>query len=311
MNAGEALRGFELFLRAERNLSPHTRRAYLSDLRQFAAQQGEGFAPDRITGVEVRDFLASLHGRRGPATLGRKLAALRAFFGFLLREGACALDPTAGMSAPRLPRRLPHPLPVDECMGLVDGVPAGPAAIELRDRALLELLYGAGLRVAELSSLDVRDLDLHRGDVRVLGKGGKQRVVPLPASARESLAAWVGSRRAPGILAQPLFISLRRGRAARAVPARLGPRDVRRIVQRRARRNGIASRVHPHRLRHSYATHLLDMGADLREIQELLGHASLSTTEKYTAVSAERLVDVYDRAHPRARAQRRAHEKAL
>jgi integrase/recombinase XerC len=258
----------------------------------------------------VRDFLASLHGRRGPATLGRKLAALRAFFGFLLREGACALDPTAGMSAPRLPRRLPHPLPVDECMGLVDGVPAGPAAIELRDRALLELLYGAGLRVAELSSLDVRDLDLHRGDVRVLGKGGKQRVVPLPASARESLAAWVGSRRAPGILAQPLFISLSRGRAARAVPARLGPRDVRRIVQRRARRNGIASRVHPHRLRHSYATHLLDMGADLREIQELLGHASLSTTEKYTAVSAERLVDVYDRAHPRARAQRRAHEKA-
>jgi integrase/recombinase XerC len=325
MNASEAMRGFELFLRAERNLSPHTRRAYLSDLRQFAARQGEGFAPDRITGAIVRDFLASLHGRRGPATLGRKLAALRAFFGFLLREGACALDPTAGMSAPRLPRRLPRPLPVDECMGLVDGVPAGPAAIELRDRALLELLYGAGLRVAELSSLDVRDLDLHRGDVRVLGKGGKQRVVPLPASARESLAAWVDSRRAPGILAQPLFISLRKNRSqasaarsepqasggggagsARAVPARLGSRDVRRIVARRARRNGIASRVHPHRLRHSYATHLLDMGADLREIQELLGHASLSTTEKYTAVSAERLVDVYDRAHPRARRKRSA-----
>jgi integrase/recombinase XerC len=299
---GVALRAFELFLRAERNLSPHTRRAYLSDLRQFAAQQGEGFAPDRTTGAEVRAFLAGLHGRRGPATLGRKLAALRAFFGFLIREGACALDPTAGMSAPRLPRRLPRPLPVDECMGLVDGVAPGPSAIELRDRALLELLYGAGLRVSELSSLDVRDLDLHRGDVRVMGKGGKQRVVPLPASARESLAAWVGSRRAPGILAQPLFISLRRG-STRAVPARLSPRDVRRIVGRRARQNGIASHVHPHRLRHSYATHLLDMGADLREIQELLGHASLSTTEKYTAVSAERLVDAYDRAHPRARKQ--------
>ncbi len=330
MNASEALRAFELFLRAERNLSPHTRRAYLSDLRQFAAQQGEGFVPDRTTSVDVRDFLASLHGRRGPATLGRKLASLRAFFGFLVREGGCALDPTAGMSAPRLPRRLPRPLPVDECMGLVDGVSPGPAAIELRDRALLELLYGAGLRVSELSSLDVRDLDLHRGDVRVIGKGGKQRVVPLPASARESLAAWVGSRRAPGILAQPLFISLRRGRAsrasearsepkaseaggadsARAVPGRLGPRDVRRIVERRARRNGIASHVHPHRLRHSYATHLLDMGADLREIQELLGHASLSTTEKYTAVSAERLVDAYDRAHPRARAPRKAREQA-
>ena len=355
MNASEALRAFELFLRAERNLSPHTRRAYLSDLRQFAAHQGEGFVPERITGAEVRDYLASLHGRRGPATLGRKLASLRAFFGFLTREGGCALDPTAGMSAPRLPRRLPRPLPVDECMGLIDGVSPGPAAIELRDRALLELLYGAGLRVSELSSLDVRDLDLHRGDVRVMGKGGKQRVVPLPASARESLAAWVASRRTPGILAQPLFIPLRRGRASRAsearseakpsggggpgsarampgnasearsepkasegggagyagaVPARLGPRDVRRIVERRARRGGITSHVHPHRLRHSYATHLLDMGADLREIQELLGHASLSTTEKYTAVSAERLVDAYDRAHPRARAQRRTREQA-
>jgi integrase/recombinase XerC len=351
MNASEALRAFELFLRAERNLSPHTRRAYLSDLRQFAAHQGEGFVPERTTGAEVRDFLAGLHGRRGPATLGRKLAALRAFFGFLMREGGCALDPTAGMSAPRLPRRLPRPLPVDECMGLVDGVSPGPAAIDLRDRALLELLYGAGLRVAELSSLDVRDLDLHRGDVRVTGKGGKQRVVPLPASARESLAAWVESRRAPGILAQPLFISLRRGRAsrasetkrahasearsepqasggggagyagavsakpggagsARAVTARLNPRDVRRIVARRARRGRIASHVHPHRLRHSYATHLLDMGADLREIQELLGHASLATTEKYTAVSAERLVDAYDRAHPRARVQRKTREQA-
>jgi integrase/recombinase XerC len=328
MNASQAMRAFELFLRAERNLSPHTRRAYLSDLRQFAAQQGEGFSPDRTTSAHVRDFLAGLHGRRAAATLGRKLAALRAFFGFLMREGRCALDPTAGMSAPRLPRRLPRPLPVDECMGLVDGVAAGPAPIDLRDRALLELLYGAGLRVSELASLDVRDLDLHRGDVRVSGKGGKQRVVPLPAAARQALEAWIASRRAPGILAQPLFISLRNRRAslasaarseakpsggagyAGAVPARLDPRDVRRIVARRGRRGGIASHVHPHRLRHSYATHLLDMGADLREIQELLGHASLSTTEKYTAVSAERLIDVYDRAHPRARAPRRLRERA-
>jgi integrase/recombinase XerC len=343
MTASEALRAFELFLRAERNLSPHTRRAYLSDLRQFAVHQGEGFAPERTTRVQVRDFLASLHGRRGAATLGRKLASLRAFFGFLMREGVCALDPTAGMSAPKLPRRLPRPLPVDECMGLLDGVAAGPDAIDLRDRALLELLYGAGLRVSELASLDVRDLDLHRGDVRVSGKGGKQRVVPLPAAARAALEAWVASRRAPGILAQPLFISLRKGRgsrasearseakpsggggagyagavsarrggagSARAVPGRLGTRDVRRIVASRARKNRIASHVHPHRLRHSYATHLLDMGADLREIQELLGHASLSTTEKYTAVSAERLIDAYDRAHPRARGQRRPREQA-
>jgi integrase/recombinase XerC len=326
MSAERLLRDFELHLRAERNLSPHTRRAYLSDLRQFAQHAGPGFAPERATSLDVRGFLASLHGRRGPATLGRKLAALRAFYGWLLREGACRLDPTAGMPAPRLPKRLPRPLPVDECMALIDAVPAGPAQASLRDRALLELLYGAGLRVSELASLDVRDVDLHRGDVRVTGKGGKPRVVPLPAAARSALGAWIDSRRAPGLLAQPLFISLRRGKvsrasearseprasggggagSARAVPARLGVRDVRRVLARRARAGGIESRVHPHRLRHSYATHLLDMGADLREIQELLGHASLSTTEKYTAVSAERLLEVYDRAHPRARSRRGA-----
>jgi integrase/recombinase XerC len=303
MNASAALRAFDLYLRAERNVSPHTRRAYLGDVRQFAAFVGEAFVPAEATNVDVRAFLAALHGRRGPATLGRKLASLRAFFGFLVREGICALDPSAGLPAPRTPRRLPRPLPVDECMGLVDGVPAGPGARELRDRALLELLYGAGLRVAELVSLDVRDLDLHRGDVRVMGKGGKQRVVPLPAAARDALAAWLAARRAPGILAQPLFTALRRGSRT---PRRLGARDVQRVVAGRARHGGIASRVHPHRLRHSYATHLLDMGADLREIQELLGHASLATTEKYTAVSAERLLEVYDRAHPRARAGRAA-----
>ena len=303
MNAAEALRGFERCLRAERNLSPHTRRAYLSDVSQFAAHAGAQRPPAEWTSVDVRGFLAGLHGSRGPATLGRKLASLRAFFGFLVREGVCALDPTDGIPAPRLPKRLPRPLPVDECMGLIDAVEHGPGAISLRDRALLELLYGAGLRVSELAGLDVRDVDLHRGDVRVSGKGGKQRVVPLPAAARAALVAWIDSRRAPGLLAQPLFTALRRGATA---PRRLGVRDVRRIVASRARRGGVASHVHPHRLRHSYATHLLDMGADLREIQELLGHASLATTEKYTAVSSERLVEAYDRAHPRARAKRRA-----
>jgi len=175
---------------------------------------------------------------------------------------------------------------------------------ELRDHALLELLYGAGLRVGELSALDVRDVDLHRGEVRVMGKGGKERVIPLPGAAREAVAAWLDDRRAPGLLAQPLFIALRQRRDG---PRRLGVRDVRRILKQRARLAGLTDRVYPHRLRHSYATHLLDMGADLREIQELLGHSSLSTTEKYTAVSADRLMEVYDRAHPRAgRGERRS-----
>jgi integrase/recombinase XerC len=168
----------------------------------------------------------------------------------------------------------------------------------------VELLYGAGLRVGELAALDVRDVDLHRGDVRVTGKGGKERVVPLPSATREALGAHLRARRGPGVLAQPLFTALRPRRAG---VRRLGVRDIRRVLKGRARDAGLADRVHPHRLRHSYATHLLDMGADLREIQELLGHVSLSSTEKYTAVSAEQLMETYDRAHPRA--QRAAGER--
>jgi integrase/recombinase XerC len=311
MSFDEAIRAFELHLRSERNLSPHTRRAYVSDVGQLAQRLGPETRPDRVTAVEIRAFLASLHGRRHPATLGRKLASLRSFFRYLIREGRCALDPTAGLPAPRRPKRLPDPLTVDDCQALIESVDtARSAPSDLRDRALLELLYGAGLRVGEVVSLDVRDVDLHRSEVRVMGKGRKERVVPLPTAAREGLSAWLASRRAPGLLAEPLFVSLRNRKRAKAGsrpdgPRRLQTRDVRRILLRRARGAGLADRVHPHRLRHSYATHLLDMGADLREIQELLGHASLGTTEKYTAVSAERLMEVYDRAHPRAGAGRR------
>ncbi len=310
MTFAEAIRSFELHLRAERNLSPHTRRGYLADVQQLAEFLGGRVKPAGVTSTQVRGFLADLHARRHPATLGRKLAALRSFFRWLRREGACNLDPTDGIPSPRVPRRLPNPLPVDDCIALVErgrrrgrprarsGTRAASADLgELRDRALVELLYGAGLRVGELTALDVRDLDLHRGDVRVVGKGSKERVVPLPAATREALDAYLGARRRPGLLAEPLFTSLR---PCVGGSRRLGVRDVRRVLASRARSVGVADRVHPHRLRHSYATHLLDMGADLREIQELLGHASLSTTEKYTAVSADRLMEVYDRAHPRA-----------
>ena len=311
MTFAEAIRSFELHLRAERNLSPHSRRGYLADVRQLAEFVGGRVEPSGVTSTQVRGFLADLHARRHPATLGRKLAAIRSFFRWLLREGVCDLDPTAGIPSPRTPKRLPNPLPVDDCIALAERgrrrgrtragseASAARAALgELRDRALVELLYGAGLRVGELAALDVRDLDLHRGDVRVLGKGSKERVVPLPAATREALDAYLAVRRRPGLLAEPLFTSLRPSAGG---PRRLGVRDIRRILTSRARGVGLADRVHPHRLRHSYATHLLDMGADLREIQELLGHASLSTTEKYTAVSADRLMEVYDRAHPRAR----------
>jgi integrase/recombinase XerC len=311
MTFDEALQSFERFLRVERNASFHTARAYRSDLRQFVASLPQGTGPADVDVDHVRGFLASLHGCRHASTLARKLASLRAWFRFLMREGVCPTDPTAGLPSPRTGRRLPQPLPVDDCEVLMetepcaqrgeDGVPAdglGPS----RDRALVEMLYGAGLRVGELVALDVRDLDLHRGEVRVWGKGGKERIVPLPAAARRALNDYLLRRRRPGVLGEPLFTSLRR---RRGMLRRLGDRDVRRILSRRAAEAGVEDRVHPHRLRHSYATHLLDMGADLREIQELLGHASLSTTQKYTAVSAERLLEVYDRAHPRARAARR------
>ena len=303
MTFSEALRAFDLHLLAERNLSEHTRRAYRSDLAQFVESLGPRARPDGVRAEDVRRFLAERHGALAPATLARKLAALRSFFAYLVREEVRGADPSVGIPAPRTPRRIPHPLAVDDCQILADRPCDDPAApFELRDRALVELLYGAGLRVGELVALDVRDVDLHSGEVRVWGKGGKERVVPLPAAARTALRAWLDSRERPGVLSEPLFVSLRPRRDNEL--RRLSARDVRRRLRVRALEAGVADRVHPHRLRHSYATHLLDMGADLRAIQELLGHASLSTTQKYTAVSAEHLLDVYDRAHPRARGRR-------
>jgi integrase/recombinase XerC len=303
-----SLRDFDLYLRAERNLSPQTGRAYASDLQRFLEFAGSDVAPGDVAPEQVRAWLIDSRDRLSPATLARRLGGLRAFFRYLMREGIVALDPTAGLPLPKQPARLPRPLSVDDCDVLIESTAPSPDSDEpespfgalrrLRDRALVELLYGTGMRVGELASLDVRDMDLERGEVRVLGKGRKERILPLPNLTCDALRDWLEARRRPGVLAEPLFISLRPRRDQKA--RRLGTRDVRRVLRRRALDAGIADRVHPHRLRHSYATHLLDMGADLREIQELLGHASLSTTQKYTAVSVEHLRQVYDDAHPRA-----------
>jgi len=314
MNFEQAIRAFSLWLRAERGLSSHTRRAYVSDVGQLAAFAGKGVPPARVTPTLIRAHLAMLHRSLHPASLARKLHALRSFFRFLVREGVVALDPTAALPSPKTPPRLPRPLAVDDCAALAQvaarpralareksASKESPSARTLRDSALVELLYGAGLRVGELVALDVRDVDAQTGDVRVWGKGGKERIVPLPGAAREAIAAWLVHRRREGVLGEPLFVSLRRGERLPDRARRLGERDVRRILRSVADRAGVSDRVHPHRLRHSYATHLLEMGADLREIQELLGHASLSTTQKYTAVSVDRLMQVYDRAHPRAK----------
>lgn len=311
------LRDFDVHLSAERNFSEHTRRAYLSDLRQLA--EHAACAPEEVSARDVRAWLVDLGATRSASTLSRKLASVRGFFRFLIREGRAEADPTAGLTTPRQPPRLPRPLSVDDCDVLVERDPPARASVSasrsappaagarpldrlrgMRDRTLVEVLYGTGIRVGELVALDVRDVDRRRGELRVLGKGRKERVVPLPALAREAVDAWIEVRKRPGVLAEPLFTSIRPRRDDKA--RRLGDRDVRRILKKRALAAGISDRVHPHRLRHSYATHLLDMGADLREIQELLGHSSLATTQKYTAVSIEHLRQVYDDAHPRAAA---------
>lgn len=315
MNWTQAIAGFGRYLGVERGLSPHTRRAYESDVRQLTVYIGAEIAPARLDADHVRAWLASLHRRRSPATLGRKLASVRSFFRWLVREGIIRDDPTAGLPMPKLEKRLPRPLSVDDCEQLItkdrrisrQPAPSGGDRdrrsqwMTLRDRALVELLYGTGIRIGELVALDVRDLELRAQEVRVMGKGRKERIVPIPEQARLALAAWLEVRRHPGVMSEPLFISLRSRRETGL--RRLAAREARRILDERAVGADLDQHVHPHRLRHSYATHLLDMGADLREIQELLGHASLSTTQKYTAVSIEHLRDAYDQAHPRATAR--------
>jgi integrase/recombinase XerC len=286
----------EEFTRSLTAAAPSTVEAYRRDLAAFFtwAQRLGISSPGEVQRTTVRRYLAYL-ATRGFArrTIARRASTLRRYFGWARRVGAVTNDPTAGLSAPRGEARLPRVLHPDELRSLLDEpASAGPdGARDLRDTALLELLYGSGLRVAEASALDVDDLDLARGRVRVWGKGGKQRVVPLSEPATDALRRWLADgRRELATEASPgaaLFLNLR-GR-------RMTPRDARRVLDRRA-----AAPTHPHALRHTFATHLLDGGADLRVVQELLGHADLATTQRYTHVSKERLRSVFDATHPRA-----------
>jgi integrase/recombinase XerC len=275
----------------ERGASPHTLRSYAADLSEFTrflAEEKIGRLADADTRA-VRAFVARLHKRGlAKATIARKLAAVRSCFRFLARRGALAVNPARQVRSPRLGRRLPSFLPVDETTALLGRAPE-PSVAGARDRALLEVLYASGLRVAEGCGLDVDDLDEARRTVRVLGKGDKERVVPVGETALEALAAYLELR---GRRRGPLFLNARGGR--------LTVRSAHRIVRARARAAGISQRVTPHTLRHSFATHMLGAGADLRLIQELLGHRRLSTTQRYTHVSPEHLMRVYDAAHPRA-----------
>ena len=284
----------EAFVRSLSSLSANTVEAYRRDVRDFVvwAERARLSGPADVDRLVLRRYLAFLGTRRmAKRSIARKAAALRRYFAWLTRTGVLTTDPSSRLTAPRGEGRLPHVLKGDELETLLaDRAPAGEAA-DLRDRAVVELLYGSGLRVGELCGLRTRDVDLTRGQVLVWGKGSKQRQLPMSQSSVEAVRAWLEAGRSAMVTgdtpADALFVN-RRGH-------RLTPRDVRRILDRRA-----ASPTHPHALRHTFATHLLDGGADLRAVQELLGHSDLATTQLYTHVSKERLRTVYDATHPRA-----------
>jgi integrase/recombinase XerC len=296
------IRRFEVYLRTERRASPHTQKAYLVDLEQFArhaAQAGQPIIPG--SPLLVRAFLARAAGEAGAVSLGRKLSTIRSLYRFLVREGLAPSNPARGVASPKRPQRLPEVLPEAEVALLVETPTAALATpLALRDRAFLELLYASGLRVSELTGLDVGGVDLAQGQVRVLGKRRKERIVPVGQAALQAIARYLDEAR-PALSAGPdfggaghaLFLNYRGGR--------LSGRSVARLLTKWVDASGLPRHVHPHVLRHCFATHLLANGADLRGIQELLGHASLSTTQRYTHLDWKRLAAVYDEAHPRAK----------
>ncbi|GFO59723.1 tyrosine recombinase XerC [Geomonas silvestris] len=288
-----AIEQFTRYLENERNSSPHTVAAYRSDLEQFARfLEGEGLStPEQVDHLVVRRYLAQRHKGLAKSSAGRKLSALRALFRFLMREGRLEKNPAELVAPPKKEKRLPFHLNIDQVTALVDA-PGVTGLLPLRDRAVLETLYSCGIRVSELTGMDVAHLDLEGGLARVLGKGGKERLVPVGSYARQALKEYLEERGNPPP-DRPLFVNVRGGRLTR--------RSVARIVDAHMLLISAMRKVSPHTLRHTFATHLLEGGADLRAIQELLGHASLSTTQKYTHVSIDRLMEVYDKAHPKAR----------
>jgi site-specific recombinase XerD len=294
------------FARSLTAASPATVDAYRRDLTDFVewAERASLEGPAGVDRRTLRRYLAYLGTRRyARRSIARKASSIRRYFGWLARTGVLAVDPSSGLSSPSGQGRLPRVLKADELETLLDQPPAivdaDPDHVRLRDDAVLELLYGSGLRVSELCGLRPEDLDLPAGAITVWGKGSKQRRVPITPPAVDAVTAWL-QRGRPALAGEEtpddaVFLNAR-GR-------RLGTRDVRRILDRRS-----AAPTHPHALRHTFATHLLDGGADLRVVQELLGHADLSTTQRYTHVSKERLRSVYEATHPRAELPRGGHD---
>jgi integrase/recombinase XerC len=305
----EQLRDFLDYIRLNRNASIHTVAAYESDLSQFvqfaAEHTGKGtrLAPKHLDLEVIRGFLGELHReRQSRATVARKVSAVRTFFRYLRREGFVEQDPASLVIAPKREQKVPAHLSVDEMSHLLD-TPDTSSPLGRRDRAILELFYASGMRLSELVGLDMEDLDLSRRMVRVMGKGRKERIVPFNQKAAGALRAWLKDRHAlrADLKSQtrrstryedPLFVNAR--------GSRLTGRSVQRLLARYVASCSTRFGISPHALRHSFATHLLQAGADLRAIQELLGHVRLSTTQRYTHVNAAQLLEVYRKSHPRA-----------
>jgi len=291
-------------LRLERNASPHTTRNYLSDVAQFgrflAERQwcldGNGAVDVRkIELAAVRAFLAWLTRQRKKSSVGRKVAALKSFFAYLMATRKIAKDPLGLIQSPKQDKPLPTFLTVDDAFQLLDSVKV-KTSLDARDRAVLEVFYSTGIRVSELVGLNWADIDVQLGIIRVVGKGAKERIVPIGEMALGALEKYAEEQRKRWNRAcdgkAAVFLNQRGGR--------ITTRSVARIVEKHLKRAGIPIKMGPHGLRHSFATHLLNGGADLRSIQELLGHASLSTTQRYTHLNLDQLTAVYDKAHPRA-----------
>lgn len=288
-------------LNTERRLSPHTLTNYQRDLRGIVSYCDSAEVADwhALDAKHVRAYLATRHRQGiGGRSLARALSTLRSFLKYLIREGELQKNVAIGVKAPKAPRKLPEPLDVDEMTQLLSTSVGNGAKNDdpliVRDNAMLEIMYSAGLRLAELVSLDLGQIDLRDGSVEVIGKGNKTRVVPVGRYAREAITAWQHVR---GELAsqdeRALFVGQR--------GARITPRAVQQRFRQRGIQQGITSRVHPHKLRHAFASHLLESSGDLRAVQELLGHADISTTQIYTHLDFQHLAEVYDKAHPRAR----------
>ncbi len=294
----EIVQKFIYWLETEKGYSEHTVTGYRRDLEEFFLSLGEVRVLSAIEAGQIRRYVVSLHGRNNNATVGRKLSTLRTFFKYAQRQNLLNHDPISDIIGPKVARTIPVFLTVDEVFLLLES-PAKKDRFMLRDIAILEVLYSTGIRVAELVSRDIGDLDFTTEVLRVRGKGNKERLVPVGRPAMEAVKAWfpqremlLNARAARGreVDKEALFLNGRGGR--------LTTRSIERMVRGYGERAGITQIVTPHALRHSFATHLLEMGADLRSVQELLGHASLSTTQRYTHLTLDHLAEVYDKAHP-------------